>query len=78
MKSPVNVKKYCYDYPENRKIAAMLDKNQISQLIKISGYSKSYVNYVLRGERTNDIIINSALILIAKTNEVNKIISLVS
>lgn len=62
------LKKYFYDYPENRAINLKLTHGDRIKISHSTGYTSSYVNSVLQGRRKNNRIIESAIKLIEMNN----------
>ena len=47
----MSAKKYNYDFPENKRYLPLLKKYRVSYISTLTGYTITYLHYILNGKR---------------------------
>lgn len=63
------MKKYEYDYPENRKLGQQLRVGDQTFIAELTGYTIGYVDQIFDGKRTNDRVLDAARKLISNRDQ---------
>ena len=67
------IKKYFYDYPENRELGRLLNSSERNEIAGYLGFTKVYINQIfLIGNRTNEQAIAIAKIIIEQKQEIKQ------
>ena len=67
------IKKYFYDYPENRELGKLLNSQERNEIAKYMNFTKVYINQIfLTGNRTNEQAIAIAKVIIGQKQAIKQ------